>query len=69
MPVKMFKTSVKNEELADLLILYLQKTIPDFLIHFDLTDEDHILRLNGNREVSGLVVQILKNQGVDCQPI
>lgn len=69
MIVKIFKTNVKDKSLADLLIVYLQKIIPDFLINFDLEDNDRILRISGNREVSGLVMKTLLENGIDCQPI
>ena len=69
MIVKIFKTNVRDRNLADLLVLYLQKIIPDFLINFDLEDRDKVLRISGNREVSGLVVQLLTTHGFDCKPI
>lgn len=69
MTVKTFKTSVKDEKIAELLIIYLQKVIPDFIINFDLDNRDHTLSLSGNREVSGLVIQVLTTQGIDCRPL
>lgn len=69
MAVKIFKTNVTDKNLADLLILYLQKIIPDFLINFDLEDRDKILRVSGNREVSGLVIGVLAAQGIECEPL
>lgn len=67
MVVEIFKTNVKDKSLADLTIVYLQKTIPDFLISFDLEDKDKVLRIKGNREVSSLVVGVLTENGIDCK--
>ena len=66
MIVKIFKTNVKDETLAELLIIYLQKIIPDCLINFDLEDSDRILRISGHREVSSLVINALSEKGIDC---
>lgn len=67
MAIEIFKTNVQDENLAKLLILHLQKIISDCLINFDLEDKDNILRVSGNREVSGLVIQLLTDYGVTCE--
>ena len=66
MIVEIFKTNVKDENLAKLIVLHLQKIISDCLINFDLEDRDNILRVSGNREVSGLVVKVLTDYGIAC---
>lgn len=67
--VEVFKTNVRDKNIADLLVIYLQKIIPDFLINFDLEDRDRILRISGNREVSGLVIKTMAENGIDCRPV
>ncbi|HET8809404.1 MAG TPA: hypothetical protein VFM65_03975 [Flavobacteriaceae bacterium] len=67
MNVEIFKTNVTDQNLANLLIVYLQKNIPDCLINFDLEDKDNVLRISGNREVSGLVISVLRENGIDCK--
>lgn len=67
--VKIFKTNVESEQMASQLITYLQRIIPDFQINFDLEDCDNILRIEGNREVSLLVINLLNTKGIDCKPI
>lgn len=67
--MEIFKTNVADENLAKLLIIYLQKIIPDFFINFDLEDVDKVLKIRGNRNVTNLVVNLLKDQGIDCQPL
>lgn len=67
MKVDIFKTNVQDKNLAKLLILNLQKIISDCLINFDLEDKDNILRVSGNRDVSGLVIQLLTEYGVVCK--
>lgn len=67
MNVEIFKTNVTDQNLANLLIVYLQKNIPDCLINFDLEDRDNVLRVSGNREVSNIVIGVLTENGVDCK--
>lgn len=67
--VSIFKTNVKNEQEANQLIIYLQKIIPDFQINFDLEDCDKILRIEGNRDVSSLVIKLLNAKDISCKPI
>lgn len=67
MAVEIFKTNVQDEQHADLLIISLQQAIPDFLINFDLEDRDRILRISGNRDVSGMVISFLRREGVECK--
>jgi hypothetical protein len=69
MEVTIFKTNVKTEPVANQLILYLQRIIPDFQINFDLEDCDNILRIEGNRDVSVLVIKLLNAKGIYCHPI
>lgn len=66
MIVKIFKTNVKDESLAELLIIHLQKIIPDCLINFDLKDHNRILRISGHREVSSQVIDVLAEKGINC---
>jgi hypothetical protein len=67
--IEIFKTNVGDKNLADLLVILLQKAIPDCFINFDLEDRDRVLRISGNREVSGLVIKTLRESGVDCRLI
>lgn len=69
MEVTIFETNVETERIADQLIIYLQKIIPDFQINFDLEDCDNILRIEGNRDVSMLVIKRLNAKGIYCKPI
>jgi len=64
---KKYHTSVTNRKLADRLTIYLQGIIADFSIRFEVEAAQSILTLNGNRDVSTLVIQTLANHGVECQ--
>ena len=69
MEVTIFKTNVKDEIVAQNLVVQLQIIIPDFKINFDLEDCDNILRLCGNRNVSQLVINHMQSEGFECKEI
>jgi hypothetical protein len=43
--VEVFKTNVKDPDLAELLVYHIQQTFPDYQASFDLEDCDKILRV------------------------
>ena len=69
MSLEIFKTSVETPEDANYLLRLLQHSISDGLINFDLGDSDSILRIETNREISGVVCSLLTKQGFYCQKL
>ena len=67
--VEVFKTNVKDQELADKLIGQIHKTFSDYRANFDLQDCDNILRvkcMTGSIE-SILLIYLLKEYGCNAE--
>ncbi|MEJ6980427.1 hypothetical protein WG906_08190 [Pedobacter sp. P351] len=63
--VEVFKTDVKDLDLATLLIDQIKKTFVDYSANFDLQDCDNILRVESNTELiqSSALIAFLKALG------
>lgn len=64
MPILRYKTNIKNQKIADKFLLHLQQKMADFVIRFELEQDDYILTLKGNRDVSHLVWQALTKEDI-----
>ena len=67
--VEVFKTNVKTQEQADMLLDYIHNIFADYRSNFDLWDSDSILRVKsttGTVEVS-LIIDLLKNYGFSAE--
>lgn len=67
--VEVFKTNVKDQDHAKLLIDQIHHSLVDYTANFDLDDCDNILRVkcvNGFVQTS-LVIDLLKNLGYEAE--
>ena len=67
--VEVFKTNVKDQDVADKLIDQIHKTFIDYKANFDLQDCDNILRvkcMTGSIE-STLLIYLLKEFGCNAE--
>lgn len=69
MSLEIFETNIKTQEEANYLLQLLQHSISDGLISFDLKDSNHILCIETNREISGVVLSVFRKQGFYCQKL
>lgn len=69
MNVEIFKTHIKDEQQATLLLSILRKNISDGLINLDFNGSNPLLKIETNREVSGIVQSLFKEQDIYCQKL
>ena len=67
--VEVFKTNVRTRKQSDEIIKTLSGLLPGAIINFDLTDCDHILRVEDENIHPGQVVTSLERQGFQCQVV
>lgn len=60
-----YKTNIKEQKKADWLILQLRQIIADFVIRLEREKNIYILTLEGNREVSNLVLEAFARQEIE----
>lgn len=65
--VEVFRTTVKEQGEAWLLVHTLTEHFPGCKINFDLEDCDNILRMEGDTVETGKVVELLKQYSYSCQ--
>jgi hypothetical protein len=67
--IEVFKTSVREQEQAEMILSTLVNSFPSIKINFDLQDCDHVLRVEG-REFSVIeIVNLLQANGHHCEPL
>jgi len=64
--VSVFKTSVSSKRKAKIIKPYLDNLREINKWNFDLNDCDNILRIESNKEISGLIINELKKSGFQC---
>jgi hypothetical protein len=62
--IEVFKTDVRTQQEADLLVGHIQRIFTSYKANFDIDDCDHILRIQSNQYVHALpVIELLKDFG------
>jgi hypothetical protein len=64
--VEVFKTNVEEKEEALLLVTLLSDHFPLYRINFDLHDCDKVLRVEGDRVLPGIIVELMTGRGYEC---
>ena len=69
--VKVFKTDVKDQQVARLILFFLQHTFSHYRINFDLDDCDKVLRIEHQQEpIDQAAIQLLMAvNGHNCEPL
>lgn len=65
--VEVFKTDVFESDRSIVILQKLLEYFPDNKINFDLEDCDKILRVEGTNILPEKIMQILNEQGYECQ--
>lgn len=65
--VEVFKTNVKNKELAEKIVEILNLELPDCRINFDLDDCDRILRVEGTLFPAEIIRETINRKGIFCE--
>ena len=65
--VEVFKTDVRQNKQAKLLIKFFLKHFPQHRINFDLSDCDKILRVEGKNIPTEKIIDVLKTNNFQCQ--
>lgn len=64
--VEIFRTNVKSEYEADLVLTLLKQSLPQLKINFDLDDCDNILRVAGEAISTEYIITVLNDLGFEC---
>lgn len=64
--IYVFKTTVKTKKAVMSLKSRLDTLLADAKWNFDLTDCDHILRIDSHTILTTKVIELLKQQNFDC---
>jgi hypothetical protein len=69
--VKVFKTDVKDQQVARLILFFLQQTFSHYTINFDLDDCDKILRIESQQGSieEGDIQLLVARYGHHCEPL
>jgi hypothetical protein len=65
--ILVFKTSVSTFSEVETLKPQLDKYFPNAKWNFDLQDCDNILRLDNLKEISDVVINLLKENSFECE--
>ncbi len=68
-PVEIFKTNVHEVATANRVLKQLHNQFPQAAFNFDLTDRDHILRVETNEINTKEIINIVETLGFLCQLI
>lgn len=69
MHIESYKTDVTSKEDARFIVVLLQFIISDCIMNFDLENNNHILRIETNRDIKEMVYGVFNKQGFYCQKI
>ncbi|MBF4518646.1 hypothetical protein IRZ71_20010 [Flavobacterium sp. ANB] len=69
MHIESYKTDVTTTEDASFIVVLLQFIISDCIMNFDLENNDHILRIETNRDIKEMVYNVFNKQGFYCQKL
>ncbi len=67
--VEIFKTNVHEEATANRVLKQLHNQFPQAVFNFDLTDRDHILRVETHEINIKEIIRIVETLGFLCQLI
>ena len=69
--VEVFRTSVPDATEASLLLRQLRTRFPDWIMNFDLSDCDRVLRVEspGATIDYGYIENLLQRNGYHCEPL
>ncbi len=67
--IHVFKTSLSNTKEVKTLKPILDKHLEHAIWNFDLEDCDHILRIDSQIDVSRKTIQLLKENGFECEEL
>jgi hypothetical protein len=65
--IEVFKTSVKEQEQAEMILSTLVNSFPSIKINFDLQDCDHVLRVEGSGFSIVEIINLLQVNGHHCE--
>lgn len=65
--VEVFKTDIESESFAKEVLQALHVIAPAATINFDLTDCDHILRVESEEDLTNHILNFSKKSGFFCQ--
>lgn len=65
--VEVFKTNIQDKDVADTIIRELSLHLPSSIINFDLSDCDHILRIEHGENIIEKVNQVFKHSNYFCE--
>lgn len=65
--VEVFKTNVQQSDEAKMLVEKLAEHFPAHAINFDLSDCDHILRVQGNDIAEEKIIDIVSSFNYHCE--
>lgn len=69
MALEIFKTNIKTQKQAELLLMLLRQRISDGIIYFHLQEAAHVYHIQTNREISDIAVAIFTKEGFDCKKL
>ena len=69
MHIESYKTDVTTKEDANFIVVLLQFIISDCIMKFDLENNNHILRIETNRDIKEMVYGVFNKQGFYCQKL
>ena len=69
MKAEIFITNIKTKKQADYLLSSLRKNISDALINFDFAENNTVLTIEVNRDISGIVHSLFTAEGLHCQKL
>lgn len=65
--VEVFRTNISEEKMADSILQKLVSHLPESYVNFDLEDCDRILRIENCTVHAMDVIQIVKQNGFECE--
>lgn len=67
--IEIFKTNIKQQNLADTIMEAIRKEFADFTINFDLNDRDCVLRIEGDNIDNEKIIKMVERFGISCKVI
>lgn len=67
--IEIFKTNIKQQNLADTIMEAIRKEFADFTINFDLNDRDCVLRIEGDNIDNEKIIKMVEGFGISCKVI
>ncbi len=67
--IEVFKTNVREQMRAEMILSALVNSYPTLKSNFDLTDCDPVLRVEGSNFVADDIINLLQAKGHFCEPL